>query len=253
MSEINKPEDTTLNCPFEPSQYKKKVDVEVDGIPPVGSLPWALIQVYLGKVLSRSKWNANEYIQLSAKNDGSEPVHIEKHDKNNIPQTWEPTPEDLMACDWGLVKITPKPEDCMLSFELQLGRINGDGDWWGYISNKLYGGKDAFGDLISVQNETNITNLSILAFHWEDDAFFTVISSDTDYLPELLGVLKKTLYVTVDGVVYNLGENSDGSPELDPKMKAYFSGYYDYSNNAKNLINILQQTGQTKRFCFNWQ
>ncbi|MDE1484319.1 Thoeris anti-defense Tad2 family protein [Xenorhabdus bovienii] len=164
MSDVNKPEnaDTVPKCPFDPEQYKKKVDVEVDGVAPVGSLPWALIQVYLGKTINRSNWDTpNEYIQLTAKSDGGEPIHIEKHDKHGIPETWEPTPEDLMACDWELLpKVTPV--ECMLSFDLEVGT----GTWghleamWGYLADNELNPTNPFGTLTNLKNTTDITNFS---------------------------------------------------------------------------------------------
>ncbi|WP_340611143.1 Thoeris anti-defense Tad2 family protein [Xenorhabdus bharatensis] len=243
MSDVNKLDDK--QCPFDPEQYKKKVDVEVDGIPPVGSLPWALIQVYLGKVLSRSKWNTNEYIQLSAKNDDSEPVHIEKHDKNNIPQAWEPTPEDLMACDWSFLKI--KPVECMLSFDLKVG-TNNNKLWteWGYSS-------DDYGSLTILENKVDIKIFSEFISDWDSNIGIAAASSpDQDGYQKVKKLLQSDTTVIVDGIRYHLGSATENAGSAPPHG---YSGFYGPNNkDAEKLAVLLQQnSGKTLHFCFNWK
>ncbi|MCC8381644.1 MW1434 family type I TA system toxin [Xenorhabdus sp. PB30.3] len=113
MSDVNKLDDK--QCPFDLSKYKSN-----DVVAPIGSLPWAIIQVYMGKIVTRSEWETpDEYIALTVKNPDSA-SHIDKHDKYGS-SNWQPTPGDLMACDWELVsKVTPV--ECMLSFDLTSGR-----------------------------------------------------------------------------------------------------------------------------------
>ncbi|MDE1494871.1 DUF2829 domain-containing protein [Xenorhabdus bovienii] len=249
MSEVNKPEnaDTVPKCPFDPEQYKKKVDVEVDGVAPVGSLPWALIQVYLGKTINRSNWDTpNEYIQLTAKSDGGEPIHIEKHDKHGIPETWEPTPEDLMACDWELLpKVTPV--ECMLSFDLMIGTRqynDGGGQDWGYLTRggHLGTGESTFGTLTNLQSTIGIGN--ILTFYSEGTpagAFSLIeLQVDTQNQPDLGS---KSLEVEVNGSTYNLGPAIGSTTDFN-----YSSG------DAQKLGDLLEQNVRnTLHFCFNWK
>ncbi|ETS29642.1 hypothetical protein BB987_21215 [Photorhabdus temperata] len=242
MSEVNKLKNTI--CPFDPDQYKKKIDVEVDGIPPVGSLPWALIQVYFGKILGRSKWNANEYIQLTAKSGGGVPVHIEKHDRQSFPFPWEPTPEDLMACDWKLVKA----EDCMLSFDLMVGTskyASDSGQVWGYLTPSGIDFRSVgspFGTLTNLQNTIGIGN--ILEFMLVENTIGTfgsiALQFDTQNQPDLGG---KNLEVTVDGSTYSLGSRTGSTT------------YFIYhSGGAPKLGDLLKQNvSKTLHFCLNWK
>ncbi|MDE9447502.1 DUF2829 domain-containing protein [Xenorhabdus bovienii] len=257
MSEVNKPEnaDTVPKCPFDPEQYKKKVDVEVDGVAPVGSLPWALIQVYLGKTINRSNWDTpNEYIQLTAKSDGGEPIHIEKHDKHGIPETWEPTPEDLMACDWSLLKSEPKPkpEDCMLSFDIKAGtfKIDNSGQDWGYFGQADWTTVH-FGTLIKmVSNKIGITSIQQFMFEVADaTTLYLGVLTDEDSDQEVNELLKKNLYITVDNETYNVG--TPPAPELYGKNTRLAS--YSGTTDIEKLGKILKQTDVIKRFSFNWK
>ncbi|CBJ81112.1 hypothetical protein XBJ1_1986 [Xenorhabdus bovienii SS-2004] len=68
MSKINKLDNIGKKCSFNPDQYKKKI--EVDDVAPVGSFPWAVIQVYLNKPVRRSDWNSNIYLIPKYDNSG---------------------------------------------------------------------------------------------------------------------------------------------------------------------------------------
>ncbi|MBD2785295.1 DUF2829 domain-containing protein [Xenorhabdus sp. DI] len=256
MSEINKLDNTA--CPFNPEQYKKKVDVEIDGVPPIGSLPWALIQVYLGKVVSRSSWDAsNEYIQLTTKSDGSAPVHIEKHDQQSFPYDWEPTPEDLMACDWKLL-ASVRPESTMLSFDLKIGtskyRIDqsqNQSQDWGYLSQKdNTNGESNFGILTNLQSNIGIENISkFILYEPNAGSFGSIILSFESNHPNILGLLNKNLQITVDGSTYNLRALPD---EVDGSDGSYDIFYT--VDDAQKLGSLLQnQVGNTLHFGFNWQ
>ncbi|WP_340614805.1 Thoeris anti-defense Tad2 family protein [Xenorhabdus thailandensis] len=113
MSDVNKLDNK--QCPFDPDQYqyKKTIDVEVDNVAPDGSFPWALIQVYVGKLVRRNGWDAEvQYIKLlPGSTDNNILAQIEVVDKEGT-TSWQPTQEDMMACDWELVKpeIKPQPE-----------------------------------------------------------------------------------------------------------------------------------------------
>ncbi|CBJ81208.1 conserved hypothetical protein [Xenorhabdus bovienii str. Jollieti] len=99
MSEINKPEKTSANqnCFINPDQYKNH-----DVVAPVGSYPWAIIQLYLGNLMYRNDWDyPNEYIGLVPESGEGDnlPYVIKKRIHNNFEQ-WQPAQEDMMACDW---------------------------------------------------------------------------------------------------------------------------------------------------------
>ncbi|MDX7989249.1 DUF2829 domain-containing protein [Xenorhabdus sp. 12] len=253
MSEVNKLDDK--QCPFDPDlyHYKQQIDIEVDNVAPDGSLPWALMQVYVGKVLSRNQWNSNEYIQLSAKNDGSEPIHIEKHDQQSFPFPWEPTPEDLMACDWKLVKT----EDCMLSFDLTVGTKESDyfnNTGWGYILGGMVGWPNTVGALNI--NENNTTDIArITGFNWgKNNIFYINLSTKQDTESyQNIGLLfqNKELQVIVNNKSYNLGKAYLGHHEN--------GGPYDYefsyqNSEAQKLGDLLiQNVGKTLHFCLNWK
>ncbi|CDG17329.1 Thoeris anti-defense Tad2 family protein [Xenorhabdus doucetiae] len=244
MSKINKLDNTDLNCPFNPDQYKKKVDVEVDGVPPIGSLPWALIQVYLGKVVSRSSWDdSNEYIQLTTKSDGSAPVHIEKHDQQSFPYDWEPTPEDLISCDWQLVKIEPKPVGCMLSFDLKIGTAqynSGRDQDWGYAQG-------SYGTLTNFQSTIGIRIIEMFRLFDPliDNSQEIDLSVDTQNQPDLY---RKNLEVMVDGSTYHLGASRNSTANTITTDFVYELG------DAKKLGDLMKQNlDKTLRFCFNWK
>ncbi|MBD2792896.1 Thoeris anti-defense Tad2 family protein, partial [Xenorhabdus szentirmaii] len=211
MSEVSKLDNK--QCPFDPDlyHYKKQIDIEVDNVAPDGSSPWALMQVYIGKVLSRSGWGANEYIQLSAKNDSSGPIHIEKHDQQSFPFPWEPTPEDLMACDWKLMKT----EDCMLSFDLTSGSgtynnpsLPNEPVAWGYIRNLDWG--HHFGELNNEQN--NVIDIEkIWCFLLYDGIIFFDVSTkpNKESRQKVIDLFQnKDFWVIIDNKKYNLGKST---------------------------------------------
>ncbi|MDX8000040.1 DUF2829 domain-containing protein [Xenorhabdus sp. Reich] len=98
LKEDNKPD---ISCPFNLGQYTLAVIM--------GSLPWALIQVFLGNKVHRKDWDVSDgYLYLSQKSEkpggGEEIAQIEKMFKYGQSQSWTPTQGDLMACDWVLWK-----------------------------------------------------------------------------------------------------------------------------------------------------
>ncbi|MGJ0580638.1 Thoeris anti-defense Tad2 family protein [Xenorhabdus bovienii] len=275
MSEINKPENDNadLKCPFNPDQYKKKVNVEVDGVAPVGSLPWALIQVYLGKEVHRSGWNAPiEHMRLTHKSevgsadDGA--AYIEKSDKGGYWSRWQPTQEDLMACDWSLLKSEPKPNDCMLSFDVFIGTANAtlqgsEGHVaWGYVKDGYkwdeHEWSKSFGDLKVIQNKTDIVETSSFYWHASSDnkvdviIWIAVSNANQESSQKLIEFFQtKELYITVDGVTYNLGKSLN--LVTDPRYKYEIDNGYK-NDDAKKLGALLQQNaGNTLRFYCNWK
>ncbi|CDH00632.1 MW1434 family type I TA system toxin [Xenorhabdus bovienii] len=253
MSDVNKPENknSKTQCQINPDQYKIKIDTVTA---PIGSCPWAIIQVYLGNKLHRSDWDTpNEHMRLTSKKPGNDSVYIEKSDKHGTWFPWQPTPEDLMACDWGLVKQCVKlacPEGTMLSFDLTLGtgHLEVIDQGWGYmtVEGHDYSGDATFGTLTSFQSNVNITNIVSFIFYRE---FISLkVSSNTDDSQKMMGFLTKHLYVTVDNKTYILDYDSVGNAT---GSHVYRLAYVN--SDVQKLGEILKQTGQTKTFCFNWK
>ncbi|PHM67346.1 DUF2829 domain-containing protein [Xenorhabdus sp. KJ12.1] len=131
MSEFIKPEH---ECPFDPKQYHCDCFIA-----PVGSFSWALIQLKLRKRVTRSVWvncqgNNEMYLaitprvnNLAVEKDSAYAVdgvavgtkydyltHIDLRNEHGNFVPWQPTQEDMMACDWNFVeqkeeRIKPKP------------------------------------------------------------------------------------------------------------------------------------------------
>ncbi|PHM74903.1 Thoeris anti-defense Tad2 family protein [Xenorhabdus kozodoii] len=282
MSDVSKPD--TPKCPLDLSQYQ----VLVNNVSPVGSCPWALIQVYAGVKVHRSGWNApKEHLRLDYESgtgsDKGNP-YIEKSDKDGVWGTWQPTKEDLVACDWKLLTAEdnkPKPVDCMLSFTLELGAgkdMEGpawgylnedvDGPAWGYLNageTSHYKGP-AFGTLTTVQNNVGIANISMFYFRDNGQMMFGVIPAQDNPL-QARELFTKTLYVTVDNTTYNLGGNPSAGgidAQLAAALPRHMAGnpsagdidnnFSDYfSNDTRKLGAILKETGKTKHFCLTWK
>ncbi|MCG3462807.1 DUF2829 domain-containing protein [Xenorhabdus bovienii] len=281
MSEINKPENVDLKCPFNPNQY----NIGDDNITvPAGTSAWALSLVYLGKQAHRSGWNAPiEHMRLAHKSevgsadDGA--AYIEKSDKDGYWSRWVPTQEDLMACDWNLLESESKPvcpEDSMLVFELTLeSKTISDGTGWGYVSDEMQSyssdlsplNQTPFGTLNEViKNDTNINKNYV--FYWyeskDDDPLLIWLASsylDQDSYQKVGDLFKnKVLDVTVNGVTYNIGEFNSFRimPESPDSAYAYLI-WYDGSlgsqsqKDVRKFGEILKQSGETKRFCFKWR
>ncbi|MGJ0580835.1 Thoeris anti-defense Tad2 family protein [Xenorhabdus bovienii] len=259
MSDVNKPENqqADLKCPFNPDQYK------IDAIAaPVGTSPWALIQVYLGHQVHRSDWDApDEYIHLVPGNGNDIAPSIQKRDKHGMLTSWQPTQEDLMACDWNLLKseTKPKPDDCMLSFDLAVGtgKYSDSDHEYGYLADDEFESgpahQDPFGTLTNLQNKTDITKFSF--FTWDSDIqkLRVRVSSDNNHegYQKMVKLFGKNLTITSNGVSYSLGQATEVSTAGQKDYE--FVGQYQ-NDDAKKLGNLLQQNvGKTLHFCFNWK
>ncbi|CDH07604.1 conserved hypothetical protein [Xenorhabdus bovienii str. oregonense] len=253
MSDVNKLDNK--QCPFDLSKYKSN-----DVVAPVGSVPWAIIQVYEGKAVGRTEWNSlAEYIHLSTKNDGSGPIHIEKHNKDGISEVWEPTLEDLMACDWNLLKSKQKPDDCMLGFDLTIGTgtYSYPDHEYGYLADNEFelgtAHQGPFGTLTNPQNKTDITKFSFFTWSSGGQILRIRVSSDNNHegYQKMVELFKKTLTIIADGVPYPLGEateiNTDGEGEYE------FAGQYNNTEAQKLGALLKQNVGNTLHFCFNWK
>ncbi|WP_439153540.1 Thoeris anti-defense Tad2 family protein [Xenorhabdus littoralis] len=237
-----------IQCPFNPSQYKLAA-IE-------GSLPWAFIQMYLGKKVHRNGWHSpDEYLYFVPKgkrpDGGEENAHIEIMPKDGHFESWTPTQEDLMACDWKLVKtedIKPKPVDCMLSFDLKI-EFNMESEMWGYNADTADGTPN-FGILINWQNKIDITKFSCFAY---DDSMwglrFIASSSTPEGYQKMVDLFAKKLTVTVGGVSYHLPENL----RFNKNKYQYIGIYRSRNDDVQKLSALLQQNvGKTLHFCLNW-
>ncbi|PHM60474.1 hypothetical protein Xsto_03970 [Xenorhabdus stockiae] len=257
MSDVNKLDNK--KCSFNPDQYKykKSIDIEVDDVAPVGSFPWAVIQVYLNKPVRRSDWDFNIYLMPKYDDSGSV-IYLQWLDKDGNILPWTPEQEDMVACDWISM-------DCMLAFSLKLGtsKYGGTagtgvpGQDWGYMT--IHGDKisneSTFGTLTEIQNKTDIE--SILMFYWEerqgDRNLRLKTSSNKENYENMLNLTKKSLYITVEGVSYNVGVpivSRSYSTNDDPNY--WYTAYYE-NDDAQKVGTILKQTDQTKTFCLNWK
>ncbi|PHM52503.1 Thoeris anti-defense Tad2 family protein [Xenorhabdus sp. KK7.4] len=252
MSDVNKLDNK--QCPFDPDQYKynEKIDVEVDNVAPVGSLPWALIQVYVGKLVRRNGWDAQvEYIKLlQGSTDNNVLPQIGIVDKEGT-TSWQPTQEDMMACDWILLDYT-------LSFNL----ISGSGTYnnpslpnepvaWGYIMNPDWG--HHFGTLNIKKNNADIAK--IWAFLWNQGILYFDITTkpDKENCQKVENLFQnKSLVITVDGLAYNLGKPL---PRRNNSVLYSFEFRYQNSEAQKlgTLLQQMQQVGQIKTFNCDWE
>ncbi|WP_340610231.1 Thoeris anti-defense Tad2 family protein [Xenorhabdus bharatensis] len=255
MSEVNKLDNK--QCPFDLDKYQMKID----NLAPEGSLPWAIIQVYKGKVVARSEWEApEEYIALTVKNPDSA-AHIVKHDKYGM-SDWVPMQEELMACDWKLQELTPKPQqaDCMLSFYLVVGTgsFSNKEQMWGYLADAEFEPMGEhlgpFGTLSNFQNKTDITKFSLLVWDGKQQKIFIRASSDNNQqgYQKMVELFKKSLTINVNDTAYQLGGSIDSY--LYGKHEFEFIGEYG-NDNAQRLGNLLQHqnAGDLFPYCFNWK
>nr|WP_319931837.1 DUF2829 domain-containing protein [Xenorhabdus sp. 12] len=258
----------------------------------MGSFSWALIQLKLRKRVTRSTWvncqgNNEKYLAITPRvndlvveKDSAYAVdgvavgtkydyltHIDLRNEHGNFVPWQPTQEDMMACDWQFfeekVKLEPTPDlgENMMVFDLTLGaeltKNDGSSTTWGY-SGKETEIMIPHGNLKVIQNKTNIKEIKI--FYWIEynnnvPIFIWNVLSDPDKesnqrVDELFK--NKSLYITVDGVTYNLGKRSP-TKKPDTNVKYECINWYEHNAEAKKLSAILKQTSQTKRFYCNWR
>ncbi|PHM37726.1 Thoeris anti-defense Tad2 family protein [Xenorhabdus innexi] len=259
MSEINKPENknSEKQCQINPDQYQINAVTA-----PVGSCPWAIIQVYLGNKLHRSDWDtAYEHLRLTPESSGNDSVYIEKSNQQGQLSRWHPTPDDLMACDWHLLKTEskPQPTDCMLAFNLVIGTgsFSSKEQMWGYLADAEFepAGEHLgpFGTLTDFQNKTAIKKFALLVWDGLNQKIFIRVSSDNNQAgyQKLVDLFKQNLAIIVDGVAYQLGSSADS--RLFGKHEYEFIGEYS-NDDAKKLGSLLQQNvGNSLPYCFNWK
>ncbi|PHM23431.1 Thoeris anti-defense Tad2 family protein [Xenorhabdus innexi] len=250
MSDVNKLDNK--QCSFDPEQYKVKVD---DTVAPVGSFPWAMIQVYLGNLVYRSEWDVpHQYLKFIPKSTGGDgeniPPQIWMINKGEE-QPWSPSQDDLTSCDWSLLELSV--------FDITSAYSNktvfSNAEIWGYIVRST----SPLGSLTNIVRNKDIAEIE--AFCWEryqksDDSYdfnfmlFFMANKDKESAQRLDNLIaNKTLYVMVDGVAYNLGTNLINNSD-DYEYEIYIKG-----SEAQKLGTILMQMAETKskkRFYCYW-
>ncbi|PHM55299.1 hypothetical protein Xsto_04162 [Xenorhabdus stockiae] len=241
MSDVNKLD--SKPCSFNPDQYKvtykTTVELSNDVTAPIGSFAWAIIQLNLGNLVNRKDWDSpKQYLRL---NEGL--GCIEEHDKHDQWACWSPKQEDMVACDWNLLKSNA----CMLEFSLMLGTGKSQDilqySLWGYSS-----GQGGFGSLTGLQASEAIGNISAFYFSGFNPDIFLFVHPKQDQYQDVMTLLKRNLHVTVDGVNYDLGSVTPVGNSITNICSV------DYLNNTTaKLGEVFKQTGQTKHFCLNWK
>ncbi|KMJ44793.1 hypothetical protein AB204_12450 [Xenorhabdus khoisanae] len=186
MSDVIKPEN---ECPFDPKHYQCDCFIA-----PVGSFSWALIQLKLRKRVTRSAWkncqgNNEMYLaitprvnELTIEKESAYAVdgvavgtqydyltHIDLRNEHGNFVPWQPTQEDMMACDWAFVeeagekKEPVKPEletepKFLLKGKLTIGTAL-DGNMFGYADLSNFENGYRMGEWEEISNNTSISEL----------------------------------------------------------------------------------------------
>ncbi|PHM59100.1 DUF7823 domain-containing protein [Xenorhabdus sp. KK7.4] len=158
----------------------------------------------------------------------------------------------------------------MLTIDITLGMARWDPDtdtwahWWGYQDDTYSNGNNgvsSFGSLIVIENNTPIDIVKTTEFDWSEfsskvsntSAITWLTFSYDGHFQQVYNLFyNKTLYVTVDGVTYNLGNNTEDPNDPGSPPKNSVSGLYT-SPGAYELGAVLKQTGVTKRLYINWE
>ncbi|MDE9492674.1 DUF2829 domain-containing protein [Xenorhabdus bovienii] len=261
MSEFIKPEH---ECPFDPKQYQCDCFIA-----PVGSFSWALIQLKLRKRVTRSAWvncqgNNEMYLaitprvnDLTVEKESAYAVdgvtvgtkydyltHIDLRNEHGNFVPWQPTQEDMMACDWKFFEEKVKPEEkpepeqknpkYNLVFDIARNTPS---------DQMLHTTVKAASDII----ENDITKRGPLPAVWSylgHDLGFHFDKNKHDSWFEELG--NNTLIIVIDGKEYNLGK----AKIVSPKDK---SVYYEYgSSDSEKVIKLLKPKGPELRFDCTW-
>ncbi|WP_338803535.1 DUF2829 domain-containing protein [Xenorhabdus griffiniae] len=263
MSEFIKPEH---ECPFDPKQYQCDCFIA-----PVGSFSWALIQLKLRKRVARSVWvncqgNNEMYLaitprvnNLAVEKESAYAVdgvavgtqydyltHIDLRNEHGNFVPWQPTQEDMMACDWKYFedKTEPEPESEQkkLKYNLVFDITRTPGD--GMLSTEV---KEAL-DIV----ENDITKRGPLPVVWSYDVdnlgrdlniHFTNKSQDKGWFEELDD---KVLIIVIDDKEYNVGKTDV------VRIDANKVSYQCRNSESEKVVNLLKQEGKTYRFHCKW-
>ncbi|MGJ0580843.1 Thoeris anti-defense Tad2 family protein [Xenorhabdus bovienii] len=245
MSDAVKPEATAeknkkpeYQCHIYPEQYKINADKVTA---PIGSFPWAMIQVYLGNQVSRKDWDSPaQYLRLKSKAVAcEEQIYIEEHDKHDHWVSWHPKQEDMVACDWDLKVSTPETIKYNITFDITPMKYVDA--WGGDTSNK---------SLVMV--ETNIVDDPISALYFNTkynsiNVFLYLNLYPANGMEILKDIRAKHLTVTVDGVQYECGYPVEKTDWPQPLYIPWYKG-----SEAEKIGNLLQQAEKTYRIQLNW-
>lgn len=269
MSDVIKPEN---ECPFDPKHYQCDCFIA-----PVGSFSWALIQLKLRKRVTRSAWkncqgNNEMYLaitprvnELTVEKDSAYAVdgvavgiqydyltHIDLRNEHGNFVPWQPTQEDMMACDWGFVeekkeepvKPETKPEpEYMLVLDVipEKTTLGTNITEWGDHTNKA---------LVTIENNI-VKGKDVSVVEWVEDTNepsegtfrinMTQLSVNKNFLTS---VTDKKLTVKIDEVEYHLGSRTEES--------AYYAPHYKGSDAEKIGELLKQQLGRKLRLHLNW-
>ncbi|PHM27809.1 hypothetical protein [Xenorhabdus innexi] len=153
----------------------------------------------------------------------------------------------------------------MLTIDITLGMARWWSDtvhwvhFWGYQGHgESDGGATSCGSLVVIENNTPIDVARTNQFRWWEfspqmdnthSISWDTYSYDGFFQKTSDLFSNKVMYVTVDGITYNLGKNTSisGSSAKNGVIADYISP------DAPKLGNILKQIGVTKRFYFNWR
>ncbi|MBD2798172.1 DUF2829 domain-containing protein [Xenorhabdus sp. 18] len=270
MSELIKPEH---ECPFDPKQYQCDCFIA-----PVGSFSWALIQLKLRKRVTRSVWvncqgNNEMYLaitprvnDLTVEKDSVYAVdgvavgtkydyltHIDMRNEHGNFVPWQPTQEDMMACDWQFfedrVKPEPKPDTksefskYKLSFDIKskVASLSGTGLWGAEPTN--------------IENNLT-TNGRPYNIYWFGSNYGTSASNQIELqfkaevglsakVPDLSN---KTLIITVDDKKYNLGVLTKvSSNSTNHEVRIHYR-----NGDTVEFGKLLEQVGKKYRLHCEW-
>ncbi|MDE9431343.1 DUF2829 domain-containing protein [Xenorhabdus bovienii] len=252
MSDVINPEH---ECPFDPKNYQCDCFIA-----PVGSFSWALIQLKLRKRVARSAWGdkgmylaitprvndltveegsayAVDGVAVGTKYDYLTHIDLRNEHGNFVP--WQPTQEDMMACDWGIDANTFDSKNYKFVLDVTPVEINKGILWGDHDGMKL------------VTLEDSISNNTISSFYWSGGDNNAIIANlnlrpDSDAESNLLKDIRdKKLTITVDGKKYELGYRFEKSDE--PIYIPWYKG-----GEAEKIGNLLKQTGKTYHIQLNW-
>ncbi|AWK41753.1 DUF2829 domain-containing protein [Photorhabdus laumondii subsp. laumondii] len=228
MSEVIKLEN---ECQFDPKQYECHSVVA-----PVGSFSWALIQLKLRKLVARSVWRDKKmYLAITPRvndltvEEGSAYVvdgvavgtkydyltHIDLRNEHGNFVPWQPTQEDMMACDWEFVgekPVKPKPHiepAYQLKARLTVGKASSmKTEYFGYANKLNYSLGYSMGKWEEISNNTLLLK-NIIEFDVAHTAstppncFVIHVEDNSSKIKEQFG--SKRLIVKCLGKEYDLG------------------------------------------------
>ncbi|MDR0217290.1 MAG: DUF2829 domain-containing protein [Enterobacteriaceae bacterium] len=216
-------------CPFNSNQYILNID---EIIAPVGSFPWAIIQLYMDKLVRRSKWEPHIYVRPIYDYDGPGNVisfQLVKPDGNVL--FWTPDHEDMGAHDWEF--------EYRLSFTLTVGHNNGQWGSWGSI-----------GKFTNVQSSFHIERIDSLSIKPEDSKNTTIwlnmFINVIDYHKIQNALAYKNLGAIVNNKVYSL------SAKQTTIICNVGSFIYEGLDTQKFGDLIIQNDGKTLDIIFSW-